>query len=559
MGLWDEVEDLGKAVIDDPVGAATAAVGVATGNPALIASGVGSMYGKKEQKKAAEDAANAANSAADQAMQAQLQAAAMQDARLREMYDRGTYAQIPARVGGNRAMSQLSAMMGLGDLPINTPWDMERTYADQAYNQAAQAPMARWSDVVQSKMPGGEAAPAPVPDMQMSPLQAPQEITARQGGGPITYKNTGRVMPGTQAPAPAPAATPAPQMVSPQTPTYGAPMDPGGAMGGGGGGKLAYLKNTHPEAYDQFVATYGGQAPAPAAPQGGQLAQLKQSNPEAFSQFQTELESGPSFMRDDWNNAIQARTREPGKLEILRQNSPEAYSQLEAAIQSPEAQAAWLTPAEQSQISTLGDRRDYLPDESQPQRSPEEAQTAAREAFKTSPGYEFRVSEGEKAIERLANARGLLGSGVEAKNMERFRQGTASQEYGNYMNQLNTMAGYGQVGNNAISNAAQGMGGQLAQVAQGMGDARTSAYLTQGQSGINAANFAGNSAATNVGQLSKLPWGDMFGGGSTAGSGSSYVFGGGGVDTQGPWSSPGGGASLYDDSNFGSFGGLFGG
>jgi len=47
------------------------------------------------------------------------------------------------------------------------------------------------------------------------------------------------------------------------------------------------------------------------------------------------------------------------------------------------------------------------------------------------PGYQFRLAQGQKAIERSAAAQGQLGSGRTLKGLLEFGQGMASQEYGN--------------------------------------------------------------------------------------------------------------------------------
>ena len=53
------------------------------------------------------------------------------------------------------------------------------------------------------------------------------------------------------------------------------------------------------------------------------------------------------------------------------------------------------------------------------------------EQFNADPGYQFRMSEGLKALERSASARGILSSGQTLKDITRFGQDTASQEYQN--------------------------------------------------------------------------------------------------------------------------------
>lgn len=54
--------------------------------------------------------------------------------------------------------------------------------------------------------------------------------------------------------------------------------------------------------------------------------------------------------------------------------------------------------------------------------------------FQTDPGYAFRLSEGMKALDRTAAARGGLLSGATLKGAQQYGQGLASQEYQNAFN-----------------------------------------------------------------------------------------------------------------------------
>lgn len=54
--------------------------------------------------------------------------------------------------------------------------------------------------------------------------------------------------------------------------------------------------------------------------------------------------------------------------------------------------------------------------------------------FEADPGYQFRLSEGNKALDRSAASRGMLLSGAQAKGLTDYNQGMASQEYGNWWN-----------------------------------------------------------------------------------------------------------------------------
>lgn len=51
--------------------------------------------------------------------------------------------------------------------------------------------------------------------------------------------------------------------------------------------------------------------------------------------------------------------------------------------------------------------------------------------FEADPGYQFRLAEGMKAIERSAAARGLLQSGGTLKGIQQYGQNLASDEYQN--------------------------------------------------------------------------------------------------------------------------------
>ena len=59
------------------------------------------------------------------------------------------------------------------------------------------------------------------------------------------------------------------------------------------------------------------------------------------------------------------------------------------------------------------------------------------EDFVKDPGYQFRMDEGAKGVEHSAAARGGLLSGAAAKEMERYSQGFASNEFGNAYNRYN--------------------------------------------------------------------------------------------------------------------------
>lgn len=123
--------------------------------------------------------------------------------------------------------------------------------------------------------------------------------------------------------------------------------------------------------------------------------------------------------------------------------------------------------------------------------------------FTTDPGYEFRMREGLKAIERSGSARGGVLSGGNLKALERFAQGTASDEYqrvydrywndrSNQFNQWASLAGIGQTAANNTAQLGAQTAGQMANNVVGAGDARASGRVGAANAWGGALANAGN-------------------------------------------------------------------
>ena len=125
--------------------------------------------------------------------------------------------------------------------------------------------------------------------------------------------------------------------------------------------------------------------------------------------------------------------------------------------------------------------------------------------FYTDPGYDFRLSEGAKALERSASARGGLFSGGTLKALTRYNQDFASQEYGNAFNrfQENRRTRYNQLAGIA------GLGQQTATNLGNLGyqTSRDIANTTiTGMTAAGAARASGYNALGNIiGNASNLP------------------------------------------------------
>jgi hypothetical protein len=100
------------------------------------------------------------------------------------------------------------------------------------------------------------------------------------------------------------------------------------------------------------------------------------------------------------------------------------------------------------------------------------------------PGYDFRMGEGVKAIDRSASARGMMGSGATLKALQEYGQNIGTEEYNQRLNRLGVLAGYGQ-------NAAGSIGGWGSNAAAGYGNALAQAGAIRGSSFNNAANVLG--------------------------------------------------------------------
>ena len=140
--------------------------------------------------------------------------------------------------------------------------------------------------------------------------------------------------------------------------------------------------------------------------------------------------------------------------------------------------------------------------------------------FQQDPGYAFRQSEGMKALERSAAARGNLLSGSTMKGIQRFGQDLASQEYQNAFNRyqveraarlnpLQSLMGAGQSSANTLTGAAGQFGQYGDNTLQNIGNARASGYIGSANALSGALSDIGNyfsdKDALNSILKSKLP------------------------------------------------------
>lgn len=161
--------------------------------------------------------------------------------------------------------------------------------------------------------------------------------------------------------------------------------------------------------------------------------------------------------------------------------------------------------------------------------------------FQQDPGYAFRMSEGLKALDRTAAARGGMLSGAALRGATRYGQDMASQEYtnafnryqtnrANQLNPLQSLMGSGQTAANQVGAAGQNYATQAGDAYMNAGNARASGYVGS----ANAWNSALGQAANTLGQQNMLS--SVFGGGGGGGTSFNNPFS---YDFSGNYTGPG--------------------
>jgi hypothetical protein len=127
--------------------------------------------------------------------------------------------------------------------------------------------------------------------------------------------------------------------------------------------------------------------------------------------------------------------------------------------------------------------------------------------YEADPGYQFRLQEGLKALDRQAAARGGTLSGAALKGTQRYAQDVASQEYSNAFNRYmaNRASKLGSLGGlvSTGAGAAQGLAGAAGQFGQyggqtlaDIGNVRAAGTMGQANAYANALGSIGNAAMT---------------------------------------------------------------
>jgi hypothetical protein len=124
-----------------------------------------------------------------------------------------------------------------------------------------------------------------------------------------------------------------------------------------------------------------------------------------------------------------------------------------------------------------------------------DAATAARGRFQTSPGYQWSLDQGLRAVDAGAAASGMLRSGATLKAEQTFGTGLADQEFTNYYNRLFDLSKLGESAAAGQAGFSQTAGQGIAQTDLSQGSALSSIYGNAAQGIGNAVGgYLNNSA-----------------------------------------------------------------
>lgn len=123
--------------------------------------------------------------------------------------------------------------------------------------------------------------------------------------------------------------------------------------------------------------------------------------------------------------------------------------------------------------------------------------------FQKDPGYQFRMDQGQQALERSAAASGGLLSGGTGKALQQYGQDYASGEYSNAYNRFNNdqttrfnrlsaLAGTGQTATNTLATLGAQTSANIGENYLQAGNARAAGYVNQGNAINNGVSSLGN-------------------------------------------------------------------
>jgi hypothetical protein len=118
------------------------------------------------------------------------------------------------------------------------------------------------------------------------------------------------------------------------------------------------------------------------------------------------------------------------------------------------------------------------------------------QGLESSPGYQFRLGEGLKALERSAAARGTLLTGGTLKGIQRYAQDYASGEYDKRVGQLTGLANLGLGAAGGMNSAGSAYANQGSELLQQAGNAQAAGRVGAANANAGMLGNFGNIALT---------------------------------------------------------------
>ncbi len=235
-----------------------------------------------------------------------------------------------------------------------------------------------------------------------------------------------------------------------------------GALGAGASKKAgkesaAATREATAEQRRQFDTARGDLAPYRETGYGalGQLAEMQGLRPAQLDldvrNAENEIAAYKASINEIWNDSHRPAAQKPGEAAMYEQKIRDAQTRLAAAQQ----------------------------------RASEWKPRTAEQIMSTDPGYQFRLSEGNKALDRFQSARRVTG-GRAVKEAMRYNSDYASNEFGNTFNRSATLAGMGQGATNVGVQAGQNAASNIGQYTMANAQAQGNAAMGQASSINNA-------------------------------------------------------------------------
>lgn len=170
------------------------------------------------------------------------------------------------------------------------------------------------------------------------------------------------------------------------------------------------------------------------AAQAAQVAQAKQQRVESINQQLQGLQWPANAQQIV---QLQAQLRDATtEMQNANNQSTVAQAQVQLIIPYQAAQDAVLP--QDATFSRQFTEQDYRNDPTTGGNAPPDlTKNFTMADYEADPGYQFRLDQGNKAINNSAAARGGLLSGATLKAITEYNSGAASQEYGNAVNRFN--------------------------------------------------------------------------------------------------------------------------